>query len=144
MHRPGDVVGEVIALTGGGVDHAFEVVGAAPTIRLAWDVLRAGGTAVVVGLAPHGVEVSLPAIEFLSREVDRRQLLRHRRPGGGAARAWSSSSAPGACSWPTWSRTSSTLDGVADAMDRLRRGEGDRTVIVIDPELAGVTAGGTP
>jgi S-(hydroxymethyl)glutathione dehydrogenase/alcohol dehydrogenase len=32
------------------------------------------------------------------------------------------------------------LDGVADAMDRLRRGEGDRSVIVIDPSLAGVTA----
>ena len=30
------------------------------------------------------------------------------------------------------------LDGVADAFDRLRRGEGDRTVVVVDPELAGV------
>ena len=34
------------------------------TVRAAWDVLRPGGTAVVVGLAPAGVEVSLPAIEF--------------------------------------------------------------------------------
>jgi hypothetical protein len=32
------------------------------------------------------------------------------------------------------------LDGVADALDRLRRGEGDRSVIVIDPPLARVTA----
>ena len=29
------------------------------------------------------------------------------------------------------------LDGVPAAMDRLRRGEGDRSVIIIDPELAG-------
>ena len=29
------------------------------------------------------------------------------------------------------------LDGVADAMERLRRGEGDRSVIVIDASLAG-------
>ena len=36
------------------------------TMRLAWDVLRPAGTAVVVGLAPRGVDVSLPAIEFLS------------------------------------------------------------------------------
>ena len=35
-------------------------------MRLAWDVLRPGGTAVVVGLAARGVEVALPAIEFLS------------------------------------------------------------------------------
>jgi len=34
--------------------------------RLPWDVIRGGATAVVVGLAPKGVEVSLPAIEFLS------------------------------------------------------------------------------
>ena len=39
------------------------------TIRQAWDVLRPGGTAVVVGLAPAGVEVSLPAIEFLSEKT---------------------------------------------------------------------------
>src|SRR6201999_2125362 len=59
---------EIVALTGGGADHAFEVVGAAPTIRLAWDALRPGGTAVVVGLAPRGGEVSLPALEFLSEK----------------------------------------------------------------------------
>jgi len=34
------------------------------------------------------------------------------------------------------------LDGVPEALDRLRRGEGDRSVIVIDPELAGATADG--
>ena len=34
------------------------------------------------------------------------------------------------------------LDGVPDALDRLRRGEGDRSVIVIDPSLAGATAVG--
>ena len=35
-------------------------------MRLAWDAIRPGGMVVVVGLAPAGVEVSLPAIEFLS------------------------------------------------------------------------------
>ncbi len=49
-----DPATEVLGLTGGGVDHAFEVVGAPATIRTAWDVLRPGGTAVVVGLAPAG------------------------------------------------------------------------------------------
>ena len=63
-----DPAGQIRALSGGGVDYAFEVVGAPATIRLAWDTLRPGGTAVVVGLAPVGVEVSLPAIEFLSEK----------------------------------------------------------------------------
>src|SRR5207247_952916 len=60
------IAGRVARLAEGGVEHAFEVVGRPETMRLAWDVLRPGGTAVVVGLAPKGGEVSLPAIEFLS------------------------------------------------------------------------------
>ena len=44
----------VLRLTNGGVEHAFEVVGIPETMRLAWDVLRSGGTAVVVGLAARG------------------------------------------------------------------------------------------
>ena len=35
-------VAAVLALAPGGVDHAFEAVGSPATIRLAWDVLRAG------------------------------------------------------------------------------------------------------
>jgi len=33
------------------------------------------------------------------------------------------------------------LDGVPEALDRLRRGEGDRSVIVVDPSVAGAAAG---
>ena len=61
-----DPAAAVRELTGGGVDHAFEVVGRPETMRLAWDCLRAGGKAVVVGLAAVGVEAAFPAIEFLS------------------------------------------------------------------------------
>ncbi len=134
---------EVVALTGGGADHAFEVVGAAPTMRLAWDALRPGGTAVVVGLAPKGVEVSVPAIEFLSEK----SIVGSYYGTGDPVHAL-----PGLVELVRDGRLELAdmvshlieLDGVADAMDRLRRGEGDRSVIVIDPELAGATAGGTP
>ena len=61
-----DPVEGVRELTGDGVDHAFEVIGRPETIRLAWDAIRPGGSATVVGLAPVGVEASVPAIEFLS------------------------------------------------------------------------------
>ena len=139
----GDAAAEVIALTGGGADHAFEVVGSAPTIRLAWDALRPGGTAVVVGLAPRGVEVSLPAIEFLSQK----SIVGSYYGTGDPVAAL-----PGLVELVRAGRLELAdmvshlidLDGVADAMARLRRGEGDRSVIVIDPELAGATAGGTP
>jgi Zn-dependent alcohol dehydrogenase len=139
----GDAAAEVIALTDGGADHAFEVVGAAPTIRLAWDTLRPGGTAVVVGLAPSGVEVSLPAIEFLS---EKSVVGSYYGTGDPVA------ALPGLVDLVRTGRLELAdmvshlieLDGVAEAMDRLRRGEGDRSVIVIDPELAGATAGGAP
>jgi Zn-dependent alcohol dehydrogenase len=135
----GDPAAEVIAITGGGADHAFEVVGAAPTIRLAWDALRSGGTAVVVGLAPRGVEVALPAIEFLSEK----SIIGSYYGTGDPVAAL-----PGLVDLVRTGRLELAdvvshlieLDGVADAMDRLRRGEGDRSVIVIDPSLAGVAA----
>ena len=84
---------EVLAVTGGGVEHAFEVVGSPVTIRQAWDVLRPGGTATVVGLAPVGVEVSLPAIELPVGEDDHRQLLRldrRRTPRSASSCSWCS------------------------------------------------------
>ncbi len=54
------------AVTDGGADYAFEVIGRPETIRLAWDAIRPGGSAVVVGLVPDGVDATVPAIEFLS------------------------------------------------------------------------------
>jgi Zn-dependent alcohol dehydrogenase len=139
----GDAAAEVVALTGGGADHAFEVVGAAATIRLAWDALRPGGTAVVVGLAPSGVEVSLPAIEFLS---EKSVVGSYYGSGDPVAALPGLVELVRAGRLPLADMVSHLieLDGVAEAMDRLRHGEGDRSVIVIDPELAGATAGGMP
>jgi S-(hydroxymethyl)glutathione dehydrogenase/alcohol dehydrogenase len=134
---------EIVKLTGGGVDHAFEVVGTAATIRTAWDAIRPGGTAVVVGLAPKGVEVSLPAIEFLSEK----SIVGSYYGSADPARAL-----PGLVELVRSGRLELAdmvshlidLDGVPEALDRLRRGEGDRSVIVVDPELAGAVAGAPP
>jgi S-(hydroxymethyl)glutathione dehydrogenase/alcohol dehydrogenase len=134
---------EIVRLTGGGVDHAFEVVGTAATIRAAWDAIRPGGTAVVVGLAPTGVEVSLPAIEFLSEK----SIV-----GSYYGSADPSQALPGLVELVRSGRLELAdmvshlidLDGVPEALDRLRRGEGDRSVIVVDPELAGAVAGSVP
>ena len=48
-------------MTDGGVDFAFEALGTGPTIRLTVDAVRPGGTAVIVGMAPHGEEAALDA-----------------------------------------------------------------------------------
>ena len=132
-----DAARQVRKLTGGGADHAFEAVGRAETIRLAWDSLRAGGTAVVVGLAPIGVEAAVPAIGFLSEKS-----LRGCFYGSGEPRREIGELALLAASGDIDVAGSVShlagLDGVEDAFGRMRRGEGARTVLVIDPELAGV------
>src|SRR3990172_5772426 len=61
-----DPVSTIRQLTDSGVDYAFEVIGRPETIRMAWDAIRPGGTAVVVGLVPEGVEATVRATEFLS------------------------------------------------------------------------------
>jgi Zn-dependent alcohol dehydrogenase len=60
---------EIQALTGGlGVDVAFEAIGRPSTIQQAFFSVRRGGRAVVVGVAPFGVEVTLPACLFSLEE----------------------------------------------------------------------------
>jgi S-(hydroxymethyl)glutathione dehydrogenase/alcohol dehydrogenase len=135
-----DVVAEVRALSDGGVEHAFEVVGRAETIRQAWDVLRPGGTATVVGLAPVGTEVALPAIEFLSEKTI-------------TGSYYGSADVHAALGQLVQLVLDGRLDvgevvsdviGLEDveaALERLRQGRGARSVVVIDEGLAGVSAG---
>jgi Zn-dependent alcohol dehydrogenase len=132
----GDAATEIVTMTGGGVDHAFEVVGTAGTIRAAWDALRPGGTAVVVGLAPAGVEVSLPAIEFLSEK----SII-----GSYYGSADPRESFPGLIELVRSGRLQLAdvvsdlieLEDIDAAFQRLRRGQGSRSVVIIDPALAG-------
>jgi S-(hydroxymethyl)glutathione dehydrogenase/alcohol dehydrogenase len=131
-----DPVAALRKLTDGGVDFAFEVVGRPETIRLAWDVTRPGGTAVVVGLAPDGVEASVPAIEFLDDKS-----LRGTYYGSGDPAAelplLAAMALTGELDLARVVTSVEPLDAVEEALDRLRRGEGARTVLVIDVALAG-------
>jgi S-(hydroxymethyl)glutathione dehydrogenase / alcohol dehydrogenase len=123
-------------LTDGGVDYAFEVIGRADTIRLAWGAIRPGGTVVVVGLAPEGVEASVPAIEFLS---DKSLKGTYYGSGDPAAELpeLASLALRGELDLAGVVTHFDELEGLGAAFDRLRRGEGARTVLVVDAGLAG-------
>lgn len=131
-----DVVGAVGRIAQDGVDHAFEVIGRPETIRLAWDAIRPGGSVVVVGLAPVGVEASVPAIEFLSDKS-----LRGTYYGSGDPAAelpeLAQLSLAGELGLGDVVTHVAPLEGIGDALDRLRRGEGARTVLIVDEVLAG-------
>ncbi len=66
--REQDAIATVQEITEYGVDWAFEVIGNPRTIEQAWELIRPGGTVVVVGLAPKGSKVSLPAFDFISEK----------------------------------------------------------------------------
>ncbi|MDX6519430.1 MAG: S-(hydroxymethyl)glutathione dehydrogenase / alcohol dehydrogenase [Gaiellales bacterium] len=132
-----DVVERVRGICGGGgADHAIEVVGRPETIRQAFDMVRPGGTAVVVGLAPSGLEVSLPALDLISDKTLRgcfygssnvaaeipfmiEMVMDSRLDVAGAVSDFTD------------------LEGIEEAFDRLRHGQGTRTVVLLDPDAAG-------
>lgn len=63
-----DPVEEVRQLLGDGVDYAFEAVGSARTAESALALVRPTGTACLVGIAPMGTELSVPAMDFFFTE----------------------------------------------------------------------------
>ena len=131
-----EVRADLADLVPGGFDHAIEAVGRADTIRLAWDVLRPAGQATVVGIAPAGVMVSLPALSLLSEKTLRGCYygsadVAAELPGLVRLAASGQIDLAGVVSHVT------DLDGIEAALGRLRRGEGARTVAIMDAELAG-------
>ena len=67
----GDMAESLLETTGGGVDFAFDAVGMKSTAEAAFSVLRPGGTAVLIGMIPEGVEISLPGVDFLYEKAVR-------------------------------------------------------------------------
>ncbi|WP_018716321.1 zinc-dependent alcohol dehydrogenase family protein [Arhodomonas aquaeolei] len=63
-----DAVAELRELSGGGVDLAVEVAGAAPALRFAYDVTRRGGTTVTAGLPNPKAELTIPAVSLTANE----------------------------------------------------------------------------
>ena len=61
----GDAVAKVIEMTGGGVHYSFEAIGLKVTAEQAFQMLRMGGTATVIGMIPPGDMVSLHGVDFL-------------------------------------------------------------------------------
>jgi S-(hydroxymethyl)glutathione dehydrogenase/alcohol dehydrogenase len=124
------------SLTKGGADHSFEVVGLPETMLLAWKALRPGATAVVIGIAAKGAELVLPALELSTERGIRGSFYGSGDPAADLPEL-ARLAAEGALDLAGVVTQLDTLDGVGEALDRLRRGEGVRTVLVLDPALAG-------
>jgi len=126
--REQDTVAAVLEITEHGVDWAFEVLGNPRTIEQAWELIRAGGTVVVVGLSPKGSKVTLPAFDFISEKnirgcfygssrfhADVPVILSRMQAGRMRLDGMVSQSVP--------------LEELESAFNKLRNGEGVRTVL---------------
>jgi S-(hydroxymethyl)glutathione dehydrogenase / alcohol dehydrogenase len=61
----GDVVEQIKELTDGGVHYAFEAIGLKATAEQAFEMLRPGGTATVIGMIPYGEKIEIHGADFL-------------------------------------------------------------------------------
>jgi S-(hydroxymethyl)glutathione dehydrogenase/alcohol dehydrogenase len=64
----GESVQKVIEMTGGGVHYSFEAIGLKATAEQAFQMLRAGGTATVIGMIPPGQMVAVHGVDFLAEK----------------------------------------------------------------------------
>jgi S-(hydroxymethyl)glutathione dehydrogenase / alcohol dehydrogenase len=124
----------VRALTDGrGVDHSFECVGAAETIRLAWSCARRGGACTVVGVGSREQHVTFNALELFhfarslsasiygssDPERDIPELSEHILAGN--------------LELGTLVTHRIGLEQVPEAFARMEAGEGARSLIVMEP-----------
>ncbi len=123
---------DIRALTGGrGADHAFECVGRASTIRAAWRATRRGGQVTVVGMGRGDDLVQLSALDIFtsartlrssvygSSDPDRELPLLAREVVAGSLRL------------DHLITDRIGLEDIPAAFDRMNRGEGARSVVVL-------------
>ena len=113
----------------GPFDFVFEVVGRAETIELGWRLLDSGGTVVVVGIAPSGVEATIRAIDFSSEKTLRGSFYGSGDPARELADL-ATLVAEGTVDLSRAVSHTTDLGGIDDAFERLQRGEGARTVVL--------------
>jgi S-(hydroxymethyl)glutathione dehydrogenase/alcohol dehydrogenase len=61
----GDPVAQVREMTSGGVHYSFEAIGLKQTAEQSFAMLRAGGSAVIIGMIPVGEKIEVPGFAFL-------------------------------------------------------------------------------
>jgi S-(hydroxymethyl)glutathione dehydrogenase/alcohol dehydrogenase len=123
-----DPVAKVRELTGGGADYAFEAIGLPQAITQAFDMVRAGGEAIVVGMAPLGSEATISAPAFLQEKVLRGCIYGSARPRFDMPRLLDLYMAGKLKLDELVSRTY-PLEGINDAFEAMKNGEVARSVI---------------
>jgi S-(hydroxymethyl)glutathione dehydrogenase/alcohol dehydrogenase len=128
--KAGDPVAQVQQLTGGrGVDYAFEVIGLPETTLQAYNMVRKGGTAVMVGMTRSDAQITLPTFDLFFNE----KTLMGCKYGSGQVRRdfqrFIDLIETGRLDTADMVSKTIKLDEVNDAFDAMERGEVIRSVI---------------
>ncbi len=127
----GDPVKQVIEMTGGGVHHAFEVIGLKATAEQAFKMLRRGGAATIVGMIPPGVNLEIAGRDFLSEKRIQGSLMGSNRFPVDMPRLVDFY-LQGKLKLDELISQRIKLAQVNEALDELKRGELARSVIMFD------------
>lgn len=124
-----DAVKQVRDLTGGGVDHAFEMVGSAKALEMAYRVTRRGGQTITAGLPANAQAISLPVWHLVAEE----RTLKGSYMGSCIPRRdigrYLALHAAGKLPVDKLVTGYLTLDQINEGFDRLARGEAIRQII---------------
>jgi S-(hydroxymethyl)glutathione dehydrogenase/alcohol dehydrogenase len=130
--KEGDPAAQVLGLSSGGADYAFECIGLEATVQQAVNMIRKGGSAVLVGLVPVGRMVPLHAADITLQE----KHVMGSMMGSNRFRLdmprYVDFYLDGRLKLDEMISARIPLDQVNDAIDKLRTGEAARSVIVFD------------
>lgn len=119
---------------GRGADHVFECVGRAATIRSAWESTRRGGECTVVGVGRRDDLVSLSALEIFHFARTLRSSVYGSSDPERDIPALCDAVRDGSLDLAALVTHRVGLDDIPEAFDRMRRGVGARTVVVLDED----------
>ena len=126
-----DPVDAVREISGGGVHYSFEAIGLKITAEQAFRMLRAGGTATVIGMIPPGEMVSLHGPDFLQEKTLQGSMMGSNRFRVDMPR-FVDFYLRGSLHLDDLLAKTIQLDEVNDALAKLETGEEARHVIVFD------------
>jgi S-(hydroxymethyl)glutathione dehydrogenase/alcohol dehydrogenase len=117
--------------SGLGADHAFECVGRSATIRAAWRATRRGGQVTVVGMGANDDMMSLSALDIFSSARTLRSSVYGSSDPDVEIPVLAADVLEGRLSLDHLITDRITLADVPAAFDRMSRGEGARSVILL-------------
>ncbi|MGI8711098.1 MAG: Zn-dependent alcohol dehydrogenase, partial [Acidimicrobiales bacterium] len=127
--RPDDLAALQAELTGDGFDYAFEAIGSPVTMRAAYDAVRRGGTACVIGVGAMDKEVSFNGFEIFFSE----KTFVGSYYGSADVRSdfhrWLRLWKAGQLDLEGMITTTAKIDDVNEAFDAMKKGEVIRTVL---------------